>query len=59
MAARQYDTIVSSIARKPFRDSGQVLFLMVIGTILAIGYTQSLTEYPIFPLNEVSFTYQS
>jgi hypothetical protein len=34
----------------------QVLFLMIVGTILAIGYAQPVIESPPFPPMEVSFT---
>jgi hypothetical protein len=33
----------------------QVLFLMLIGTILAVGYAQPVEEFPPFPPIEVSF----
>jgi hypothetical protein len=33
----------------------QVLFLMLIGTILAVGYAQPVDEFPPFPPTEVSF----
>jgi len=38
------------------RNELQVLFLMIVGTILAIRYAQPVTESPPFPPMEVSFT---
>jgi len=38
------------------RSELQVLFLMIVGTILAIGHAQPVTESPPFPPMEVSFT---
>jgi hypothetical protein len=38
------------------RNELQALFLMVVGTILAVGYAQPVGEFPSFPLDDVSFT---
>jgi AraC-like DNA-binding protein len=38
------------------RDELQVLFLMIVGAILAIGYAQPVAESPSFPPIEVSCT---
>ncbi len=35
------------------KDDLQALFLLVIGTILAVGYTKPVTEFPLFPQNQV------
>jgi hypothetical protein len=37
------------------KEALQALFLLAVGTILAIGYAQPITESPVFPRNEVSF----
>jgi hypothetical protein len=38
------------------KEDLQALFLMIMGTILAIGYAQPVKEFPTFPPNEVRFT---
>jgi hypothetical protein len=40
------------------KEDLQALFLMIMGTILAIGYAQPMKEFPPFPPNEVRFTPQ-
>jgi hypothetical protein len=40
------------------KEDLQALFLMIMGTILAIEYAQPMKEFPPFPPNEVRFTPQ-
>ena len=54
------NTLTASSLARIFRDRNakkilQTLFLLIFGTILAIGYAQPITESPVFPRNEVSF----
>jgi hypothetical protein len=55
------NTLTASSLAKIFKERNakeklQALFLLAFGTILAIGYAKPVTESPVFPVHEVSFT---
>jgi len=55
------NTLTASSLTKIFKERNakeklQALFLLAFGTILAIGYAKPVTESPVFPVHEVSFT---